>query len=49
VVHCYTDGPALEVEFVAGSGETVTVVTLAIEDVHPMWSGEILRARERAA
>jgi hypothetical protein len=49
VVHVYTAGAALEVEFVTGEGKTVAVVTLAPEDVRPMGSREILHARDLAA
>jgi hypothetical protein len=49
VVHRYSDGTALEVEFVTGEGETVAVLTLNTEDVRPMRNGEILHAREWAA
>ena len=48
-VHCYSDDKALEVEFVAGSGETVAVVTLKRDDVRLMKEGEILHVREMAA
>ena len=46
VVHCYKGGVAFEVEFVAGKGETVAVITLESKDVRPMHSNEILHARE---
>jgi hypothetical protein len=46
VVHCYKDGVAFEVEFVAGEGDTVAVITLESKDVRPMHPNEILHARE---
>lgn len=46
VVHRYSTGEALEVEFVTGEGETVAVVTLDAEDVRPMRSKEVLHARD---
>ncbi len=46
VVHCYKDGAAFEVEFVAGKGETLVVITLESKDVRSMNSNEILYARE---
>jgi hypothetical protein len=49
VVHRYHSGDALEVEFVAGAGETVAVLTLADAEVRLMKSDEILHVRERAA
>ena len=49
VVHCYSDGKGLEVEFVTGSGETVAVATLGRRDVRLMQEGEILHVRELAA
>ena len=49
VVHVYTDGAAVEVEFVSGGGATVAVETLALEDVRPLGPGEILHARPIAA
>ena len=49
VVHCYTDGKGLEVEFVTGSGETVAVTTLPRSEVRLMKEREILHARELAA
>ncbi len=46
VVHLYSAGEALEVEFVTGEGETVAVLTLEAEDVRPMRSKEVLHARD---
>lgn len=46
VVHRYSTGEALEVEFVTGEGETVAVLTLDAEDVRPMRSKEVLHARD---
>lgn len=48
VVHCYKNGTAFEVEFVAGSGETVAVLTLTQGDVRAMLEKEILHVRELA-
>lgn len=45
VVHRYSTGGALEVEFVTGEGETVAVLTLDKDDVRPMRSKEVLHAR----
>ncbi len=45
VVHCYADGEAYEVEFVAADGHTVAVLTLDKGEVRPMGHGEILHAR----
>lgn len=49
VVHLYTDGEAVEVEFVTGEGETVAVLTLNRDEVRPMQRREILHAREMTA
>ena len=46
VVHCYSEGPAFEVEFVTGEGETLAVLTLTQEDIRPIGRKEILRVRE---
>lgn len=45
IVHCYADGSAYEVEFVAADGRTVAVLTLNKDEVRPMRQGEILHAR----
>jgi hypothetical protein len=49
IVHVYGDGKAVEVEFVTGSGATVAIETLPIDDVRPLGREEILHARELAA
>ncbi|MFA0775415.1 MAG: hypothetical protein THHGLFOP_000932 [Candidatus Fervidibacter sp.] len=46
VVHCYGQGEAFEVEFVAASGETVAVLTLTPVDIRPLSGREILHVRE---
>ncbi len=46
VVHRYSTGGALEVEFVTGEGGTVAVLTLGAKDVRPMLSKEVLHARD---
>lgn len=48
VVHCYKNGTAFEVEFVAGDGETVAVLTLTQVDIRVMQEKEILHVRELA-
>ncbi len=48
VVHRYADDQ-YEVEFVAGSGRTVAVVTLAGPDVRTVGPEEILHARQIAS
>ena len=45
IVHVHGNGNAFEVEFVAGSGSTIAVVTLAAEDVRPVATSEILHVR----
>ena len=45
IVHVYDAGKAFEVEFVAGSGSTVAVVTLESDDVRPVATSEILHVR----
>lgn len=45
VVHRYSNGGALEVEFVTGEGETVAVLTLNKADARPMRSKEVLHVR----
>lgn len=45
VVHRYSTGEALEVEFVTGEGETVAVLTLNATEVRQMRSMEVLHAR----
>lgn len=46
VVHRYSTGEALEVEFATGEGKTVGVLTLDTEVVRPMRSQEVLHARD---
>ena len=48
MVHCYQDNLAFEVEFVAGEGRTVALLTLTPEDIRPVGPHEILRVRELA-
>ena len=45
IVHVYEDGGGYEVEFVAGSGSTIAVVTLPADDVRPVATREILHVR----
>jgi len=45
IVHVYDAGKAFEVEFVAGSGSTLAVVTLDANDIRPVAIGEILHVR----
>ena len=45
IVHVYEAGKGFEVEFVAGSGATLAVVTLDANDVRPVAAGEILHVR----
>ncbi len=49
VVHCYKNGEAFEVEFVAGEGDTVAVLTLKSEDVRLVQAEEILHIRRLRA
>ena len=49
VVHCYANGPAYEVEFVAGSGHTVALVTVSENDIRQIQGHEILHVRALAA
>lgn len=46
IVHVYDAGNGFEVEFVAGSGATVAVVTLQADDIRPVATGEILHVRD---
>lgn len=48
VVHCYSDGNAFEVEFVAAEGRTIAVLTLTLNDIRLMSNKEILHVREIA-
>ena len=45
VVHKYSEGDAVEVEFVTGEGRTIGVITLRISDLRLMRDHEILHAR----
>lgn len=49
VVHIYSGAAAFEIEFVAGNGETVAVLTLEAKDVRPFNSAELLHVRPVAA
>jgi hypothetical protein len=49
VVHVYSDGEAVEVEFMTLDGKTVAVVTLPLTQVRPVRQGEIPHARTLAA
>jgi len=49
VVHSYEDNKAFEIEFIAGYGDTVAVVTLKAEDVRLMQDKEILHVRKLQA
>ncbi len=49
VVHAYSGGKAYEVEFVTGSGTTLAVETLELDDLRPLGDGEILHVRSVAA
>lgn len=46
IVHVYENENGFEVEFVAGNGSTVAVVTLEARDVRPVATGEILHVRK---
>lgn len=46
IVHVYDAGKAFEVEFVAGGGATLAVVTLEANDIRPVATGEILHVRD---
>ena len=45
VVHVYKGGRGYAVEFVDGSGRTVALVTVGVDDVRPIEAGEFLHAR----
>ena len=49
VVHVYGEQQGYEVEFVAGDGGTLAVVTLDPSDVRPVAEGEILHVRRVSA
>ena len=46
IIHVYEGGRAFEVEFVAGGGTPLAVVTLEAKDVRDLDSGEILHVRQ---
>jgi hypothetical protein len=46
IVHVYDAGKGFEVEFVAGSGATLAVVTLDADDIRPVATSEILHVRD---
>ncbi len=46
IVHVYQNGQAFEVEFVAGNGTTVAVITLEKSAVRPIAGSEILHVRK---
>ncbi len=48
VVHCYADGLAYEVEFLAADGDTIALLTLKKDDVRSLQAGEIFHVRELA-
>jgi hypothetical protein len=45
IVFVYEAGKAYEVEFVAGSGATIALVTLHAGDIRPVATSEILHVR----
>jgi len=49
VVHTYANRDACEVEFVAGAGHTIAVLTLPMDAVRPLQDAEILHARPLVA
>nr|VFJ46220.1 MAG: protein of unknown function (DUF4926) [Candidatus Kentron sp. DK] len=49
IVHKYHDGSGFEVEFVAGNGRTVVLVTLTAADFRTMEEHDILHVRKLAA
>lgn len=49
IVHVYDGGRAYEVEFVAGGGTPLAVVTLEAKDIRSVETGEILHVRRVAA
>lgn len=46
IVHIYAHGQAFEVEFIAGSGNTIAVVTLDRNAVRSISGSEILHVRK---
>ena len=49
IVHCYEDGRAYEVEFVALDGHTAAIATLEDSAIRPVSRDEITHARTLAA
>jgi hypothetical protein len=49
VVFVHREGEAYEVEFVAGDGSTLGLVTLTPEDIRPLDAAEIPHARRVSA
>lgn len=49
VVHAYPEAQAFEVEFTAGDGSTVAVVTVEANGVRPVAASEILHVRDLPA
>lgn len=47
LVHVYENGKAYEVEFVAGNGTPVALLTLEPEEVRLIEAGELLHTRRR--
>jgi hypothetical protein len=45
VVLCYGAGEAYEVEFLAGDGATIAVLTLASDDVRPLGPRDVFHVR----
>jgi hypothetical protein len=48
VVHCYSDGAAVEVEFVTAEGRTIALLTLNATDIRLAGDREVLHVRELA-
>ncbi len=48
VVHVYNNNAAYEVEFIAGNGMTIAVLTLTPQDIRPIRKREIFHVRELA-
>lgn len=48
VVHRYDSGEAFEVEFLAGDGSTLAVVTLEDDDVRPLERADTFHVRTTA-
>ena len=46
IVHVYRDGRGYEVEFIAGDGSTVAVVTLDADAIRALAPAEILHVRK---